>query len=346
MPKKLKPALIAVVVVCVLGALIAMASRDRTVWPDLMSQAKFVSPISGDPYQNAEIWVNDQQILMSNMIMPGSGSSGETLVNVDTGAQMTLTGITNSPNFMLISASPDGQWLLWYPYPTGTALGNAEVTRLDGSKTVKFDDEMNGLGTAWMPDSRHWIHCTMMGSSSFGGKIRDCDVDTGTCRDITVPGLTGYEKQVVADKSGNLVTTGMSNDYSASGYSGPFSITRINIAGTIPSATVTPVTPPKDPGSQSGQAIISPDGTRILWTTRVFHVAEWQIFMSRILHRGFVSLGGASDEDFYVSNIDGSNMHPLGRISNSFAFGQATWSPDSHRIALIINNRLAIVNVP
>lgn len=250
--RKAKTTLVVVLVACALGALFATATWNRApAWPDLIAEARY--PAAANTYAYAGVWVSNHQILMPVRV-------GRELIDVDSGAQTRVTGLTGRLNATPISASPDGRWLLWLENSPDSfpAVGEAVVTRLDGSGKVKFGDMLTGVA-AWLPDSRHWVHCKMI---TPGGRavLQECDIETGRCKDIRATGVTGDEDQIIADKLGNLLTTDSADDPTPDG----FAITRIKLNCRMPSMSVTPIVAPKDSSSQLDQFTLSPDGSKIL----------------------------------------------------------------------------------
>ena len=178
-----------------------------------------------------------------------------------------------------VSATGDGKWILAVSTNVmASSLVDAMATRADGSKTVTWKHDFNGLGSTWLPDNRHLLHCTFVngGISPYkhkpyaAGGIAILDTRTGKETDRVISGVSGYEQIVRVDKSGNLVMSSTSSDFFCTPKPGQVSVERVNINMAHPVLTVTQITVPNDSGAQDGNYFISPDGKRILWHFTVY----------------------------------------------------------------------------
>ena len=179
--------------------------RDVGVAPDLNARMRIVAH-SSDLADGANgypgTWLTDHLLLVPanlGLLPPASGrgtlvppsSTGRLIVDVDSGKRSEAPAFERLRGASTISASPDGRWILWFR-PTDNSLCGSNVTRSDGSKTIAWTQEFNGLGSAWMPDSRHWLQATYVIGS----------ISPSTHKAYGAPGVLGNEQIVRVDKSG------------------------------------------------------------------------------------------------------------------------------------------------
>ena len=102
------------------------------------------------------------------------------------------------------------------------------------------------------------------------------------------------------------------------------------------------ITMPNDPGAQGGSYYISPDCKQILWHLTVYDRSHGG--RTRVFARGGPTHETECD-DLFLSNIDGTGMRRIGRMTNGFVQSAIAWSPGSDRIALTVGRVIAVVDV-
>jgi len=308
----------------------------------LVGAAYFPSDIRGANLYPL-LWLNDNQGIVA-VHGPGHLAPGRTEFDLGTSKQLTVPGLAPTNYGELLTASPNGKWVLWCEYIRGSGKWSVFVTRLSDGKTIKLPEQTNRLAVCWLRDNRHIVLVDDV----------DAGIDQYTGRHYYVPGITILDtltRSVVNKKVQGItddiqiVREDVSGDLIMSGYpSWPCStlssvtLYRLNLHAKILNVNFLNVPVPTVPGSQDFCFIVAPNADRIIWH---FTSYSWAFMFMNFRH-GPLSIY----DDFYVTNLDGSGVRKIGHLSNGGTFGTMAVSPDGDKIAIQLNQNAAIINFP
>lgn len=250
-----------------------------------------------------------------------------------------------------VQISPDGRFVMWDSFRPNNAI---VIASLDGS--VHYSWLLNGLScfTRWLGDSRHWV---LLRLSAKAGPSRYEDaiiyrLDSGApIRRLrlgadhplnrgTFYGGSQLLRGIVPAADRILVNT-----WTDSGFVEPdFDIAELSLSHGLQQTRSKRVSAP--PNSLIRDLVISPRGDRLAWQLRYpqteTFIDRWIPFLRRPAER-WVGLA--------VSNIDGSNMHEIGRIPLRLSGRDKSipepdylrWSPDGKLLSFVYRDTLFAV---
>jgi hypothetical protein len=301
---------------------------------------------SNEPY----LWLTDHELLHFH-----SNNFGVQSATFDTlkKTESSVPGLVAVYRGHAVSASPDGQWVLWNTQQyENSAPGFAATRRADG-KTIRWPNfQMDRSEGFWLPDSRHWIGITLVptGQMMHGHPV-------GSTRfaifDVNHPGFQSYP--IASDTGGSRIlgvnTQGhviLDNSSSQAGFgqsSPPLSLSEVTLISPQPTAHPFSVIQPQTPPGESAYIFLSPQGDRLLWvnfSSRPSSIISWLSLWTR---HSFV--GGTESLDVWVLPLNGSASRHVGTWnSRQLSFGPAVrWNPDGKHISISLNDTLCSVPV-
>jgi hypothetical protein len=332
---------------------IAQANAAADTWPNLLTRTKLLAEASGQgevwgTMGPVGLWLGDHALLLPNA-SNRYPQAGRVILDVGTGIERPATGLGITNSGTLMSTSPNGQWVLWSNRVGNAPFGKPTVTRVDGTRTVAWKAMFSGLDSGWLSDSNRFASVGYVpgGISPYthrrfdGPGINIYNVQTGRSVAIAVPNLPNNYQTICCDRSGNLVMTASSGFYVRS--QPTVEIDRLNLHSSNPVVTMTTIPIPQDPGANDGNFYVSPHGTRILWRFNVYTASQIST-SSSLFPRSMRATNMAID--YFVSNIDGTSLRKVGRLTGSYSPWPTAWSPSDDKVALMINQQVGIVSLP
>ncbi len=302
---------------------------------------------SGEPY----LWLNSHEILHFRE----DQLHGFSAVSYDTKTQKEQP----EPNLScvqsghVISASPDGQWVLWDTQKYDDPPTIMAATRRADGKTIRWryvqQDTSAGF---WLLDSRRWVDIAevSMGRITHGHRVLArrlvvYSVDHPGLQTFVIPADTGTEYVMGVTSQGKVILT---DSFGERG--GRFGQARsllplreIFLGSPGAAARLISVSLPAFPPAAGSRFNLAPQGDRMLWSCLSFQPPS---LLSRA--RGFIRRTapyGMVEKDVWVCSLNGSAPTHLGTWSSS-DMGDFSWNPDGKHISLTMQNQLYSVSVP
>jgi hypothetical protein len=244
----------------------------------------------------------------------------------------------------MISCSPDGKWVLWCDTTHGSGMWTLAATRLADGKTKHWKVSSNGLGLCWLSDSRHFVSISYVdaGISPYTGRpyaapgIVIFDAASGTMEKKLVPGLSPNIFIAVADKTDKIIMAESNSFYSSN--TPTVKLYRMDMHAKPLTVESLQVTVPQVPGSQDGTFYITPKGDGIVW-----HFTSYDQSLAQKL---FKQHRMTTYDDFFVTNIDGTGLQTIGRLTDASCQRNVSVSPEGDKIAINMRDDAAVIPLP
>lgn len=317
----------------------AFSSRERL----LLSQA---TRVAQEKDWSEYRWISPQEVLI---IRNPPVDFGWDLSRYDlrTHSETELTALNRRlPDSLVMHGqwelSPDGRWCLWTDENSGICSA-----RLDGSGYRKWPGDWHTEEIHWMGDSRHWL--TLQGAwpeeTFHQFLVRNVEAPT---EKIVIPlsdmnpfvRVLGDNAIYVLAQDHLFVETGSPNITNC------FTLTEFSMRPTVTPLRRFSIHPPS--GWHMNEYQFSPRGDRIAWLFTYdqtqFHPSPLMTFLHRFLP--FVHNDAPDDISLWVSALDGSGMHEIGRAPAKHSpTGQLEpdlleWLPDGKRLSFRYNGSL------
>lgn len=302
---------------------------------------------SGEPY----LWLNSHEVLHFR----GSQAQGFYAVTYDTKTQKEQS----EPNLScvqtghVISASPDGQWVLWDTEKYDDPPTVMAATRRTDGKTIRWRYVQHERSAGfWLPDSRRWVDIAevSMGQVTHGHRVLARrlvihSVDHPAVQAFVIPADTGTEYVMGVTSQGKIILTDAFGQ--RAGRFGQaqslLPLREISLNGCRATARPIAVALPASLPRATSIFYLAPQGDRMLLSSLSFQPPS---LLSRA--RGFIrhtAPYGMDEKDIWVCPLDGSALTHLGTWSSS-DMGDFSWNPDGKHVSLTMQNRLYSVSVP
>jgi len=302
---------------------------------------------SGEPY----LWLNSHEILHFR----GNQMHGFSAITYDTKTQKEQP----EPNLScvqtghVISASPDGQWVLWDTQKYDDPPTIMAATRRADGKTIRWRYVQHQRSAGfWLPDSRRWVDIAEVstGQITHGHRVLArrlviYSVDHPGFQTFVIPADTGAEYVMGVTSQGKVILTDSFGE--RAGRLGQaqslLPLREISINGPRAAARIILVPLPASPPAATSLFYLAPQGDRMLWSCLSFQPPS---LLSRA--KGFIrhtSPYGLDKKDVWLCHLDGSPPTHLGTWSSS-DMGDFFWNPDGKHISLAMQNELYSVPVP
>ncbi len=301
----------------------------------------------GEPY----LWLNTHEILH----FQGDQQRGFSAVSYDTKTQTeqpepAFSGVQTGH---VISASPDGKWVLWDTHQSDDPPIVMAATRRSDGKTIRWRYiQPGGDAGFWLPNSRRWVDIAdiaigkvVHGHRVLGRRLVVYSVDQPGSQSFAIPGDTGTEHILGVTSQGKIILTNSFGE--RAGRTGqPASVLplrEIFINGLRATARTVPVPLPASPPTSGSMFYLSPQGDRMLWSSLSFKPPS---LLSRV--RGLLrhtAPYGMDAKDVWVCHLNGSAPTHLGTWSSS-DMGDFSWNPDGKHLSLSMQSNLYSVPMP
>lgn len=303
---------------------------------------------SNEPY----LWLTNHELLHFD----GDSMRGIRAFSSDilTHAEVPEPGITAMQQGHVISASPDGQWVLWNTQQFNTSVPGMAASQPSGGKTVRWPHLQTWGSTGfWLPDSRRWVCVNFVPTGQMINhqpvaekRLVVYDVSRPGIRTFPIPGDTGAENILGVTPQGKIIF----ND-TFDGWGGPpgqpqppLSLREVSLDGPQPTARTFQVQVPKTPPGESPRLLLSPRGDRLLWTCFSARQNLFLVWLSSLTHRSF---GGSGESlDIWTCPLDGSAPSHVGTWSSPQMGFTACWNPDGKHVSMTMQNQLYSISVP
>ncbi len=333
------------------------------VWPrppKLMDRARKVASVKGwmiDRGPDACMawgWISDRELIFLRQNGPRPAFYRHDIV---TGVESSIPALTKlflttgaDPDG--IQVAPDGQYVLWNGYHAED--GRIVGARIDGGEFFRGPNGLRGFAR-WLGDSRHWFELGMKVSVFADARI--CSIAAGgSSARINIRAAHPINNS--SSYGGNEIVRGiqgscdriLTNDWSyrAITTSTRVSISELNLAsGFSPTRTYSVQIPQ---GRYACDVITAPRGDQIAWKF-AFENHEGVIdVLSRWLPRFRAPCQTVA---LYVSSVNGSNMHDLGRMESIDNKSDEVfmrepdyikWTPDGKHLSFIYRDSLYLVS--
>ena len=302
----------------------------------------------GEPY----LWLNRHEILHFR----GSQPLGFSAVSYDTLTQTekpepTLSALQTGH---VLSASPDGQWVLWDTQQGDDPPTVMAATRRSDGKTVRWRFVLHSTSAGfWLPDSRRWAGFADVstGQVAHGRRVLArrlvvYSIDRPEVRPHVLPGDTGAEYVMGVTPQGKIILTeSFAERRRPSGQNAALlPLREVSISGLRAAVRPVAVSLPAFPASAAvSRFYLSPQGDRLLWSCLSFQPPTFLSRARGLLHRTAAS--GMDRKEVWVCRLDGSAPTRLG-IWTSSDIGDFAWNPDGRHVSVTIQNKLYSVSVP
>ena len=307
----------------------------------------FVFPT--EPY----LWLNDHELFHFNgETMHGfQGAAFDTRTHADT----PELGLTVVQQGHVISASPDGQWVLWDTRKYNNSVPGMAATRRTDGKTVRWPglqtDRDEGF---WLPDSRRWIGITFLPTGKvirrrpvYQKRLVVYSVDHPGFQSYPVLGDNGGTRILGFDAQGHVI---LDNSYEGWGGSPgqappPLSLVDISLNTHPPTARPFQVPQPQTPPGQASNILLSPQGDRLIWSSFSIRPSTIIGWLSSWTRHSFTR--GTTSLDIWTCRMDGRLPQHLGTWSGQqVSFPSAVrWNPDGKHISFTMRGILYSVPV-
>ena len=328
--------------VLVVGITFLVLWNFRPRVPSLLEVATQVVP--RERFYGSEFaWLSNEEYLCF-------GADGRTLsrYRLSNGVSTTITGSFGNfswggdPN-----VSPNGKWLSWNMYTKRRDGGSMLVrhpmiTPLAETHTGMLMPFSQGR---WEPDSRYIIGETMDGKEGVGRQMMIYDVLLKRINEtlpIIADDYFGLENGVFVAPD-RLVT--MPDDLYFDGgpaENEPLEIMEYTLNKTLHRIRRWSVTPPHDTSFQETR--ISPNGDRIAWLVYTEHLDPTLTALNRLLP--FLKSRSQPRLELWISRLDGTEMHILGRLTlstknaNKLCVNDLRWLPDGKSLSFTYTDAL------
>lgn len=348
-----------------LGLAAAVAVLCLAFWGGQhQSQSRPLTPISstadwqlgyGEVFQTETyLWLTDHEMLHFGQSTLGGGQqalSYDTRNHADT----PEPGLNAVQAGHVISASPDGQWVLWNTQKyNNSAPGMAATHRADG-KTIRWPhiqtDRSEGF---WLPDSRRWVGIVyvptgkiLRGHPVYKKRLAVYCVDHPGFQAYTIPGDNGGSRILGFNTQGHVIL-----DNSFEGWGGPpgqsqppLSLMEVSLASPHPTARPLQVPQPQVPPGQTSAILLSPQGDRLLWSSFSVRPSTLLGWLSSWTRHSFSR--GTTSLDIWTCHLDGSPPQHIGTWSGQqISFPSAVrWNPDGRHISFTLRGTICSVPV-
>lgn len=254
----------------------------------------------------------------------------------------------------VISASPDGQWVLWNTQTFSSSPPGMAATRRADGKIVLWPHLQTWQSTGfWLPDSRRWVcvNFVLTGQMINGHPVAEkrlvvYDVNRPGTRSFAIPGDTGVENILGVTPQGKVIFNDSFDQWG--GPPGqpqpPLSLREVSLKGPQPTARTFQVQVPKTPPGEGARVSLSPQGDRLLWTCFSARPNSFLLWFSSLTHRSFS--GGRESLDIWTCPLNGSAPSHVGTWNRPRMGFIACWNPDGKHVSMTMDGELYSVSVP
>jgi hypothetical protein len=235
---------------------------------------------------------------------------------------------------VLCRVSPDGKWILW-------GSGQPNAFAVDGKRPVWFPASISvSNGSAWLPDSRHWIGCKVVQANTM--QINICCVDRpGKYDSFDVPN-PGMSELLGCTRGNNSLFWQLE-------WTGPKSVGNINLLEIplVPKGRIhrITITPPPNHQAILGSIALSPQGDRLAYLfTNPYTPPSWPL-MRHLWH--LFGIKEHQEQSLWVSDLDGSHMHEIGHVALRPGIPvprDLRWTPSGTKLSFIAGDSLYTVD--
>jgi len=328
-----------------------MLGPGRSGEPDLLSNCKVASTVSegwGSFLANDYAWVDNHHVVRQTVDTNGPASFAAVVEDTDNGSQTPFSlppgaALSSTDSYLLTSFSPDGAWALWQAPDYGKAM----CSSFDASKTMTWNSSSQFIasGMRWLPEGDRWA--TIVGASTVAIYCPSSPVP----QTIGITGLTlssGHYIAAIAHDGCMLVADRSDSRFSAWEYNKqtPYVFHQYQmkiIGGKVTSITQLPdiaAAVPSIPDAQDGQAVVSPEADRILWTFRSY--TRRPLDLARLFH---MYDPPGSVLRMYVSDIHGGSLREIGALDEGTEYpvrNGPVWCPDGKHFSFVWTSKLYV----
>ncbi len=270
---------------------------------------------STQPY----LWLTDHEVFHFN---------GDTMRGLQADAYDTRThtetmypGLSVVQSGHVISASPDGQWVLWDTQKFSNSPPGMAVTHRKDGKTVRWPLQTDRSEGCWLPDNRHWAAITSIVPGWLGNSKPQYDT-TVSIFCVDHPGIQKYHVRTTvspgyilgANPQGHLILNASFSGWGTPGQATPpLSLLEVSLNTNPPAVNAFQVPQPQTPPSQPVNVLLSPQGDRLLWSTFSIKPSTLVGWLSLWTHH--MVAGGTESLDVWVCRLDGSPSQHVGTWS-------------------------------
>lgn len=305
---------------------------------------------SNEPY----LWLTDHEVFH----FKGDKRHGFRPVSFNTRTQTEQPepGLTAVQKGYVISASPDGQWVLWNTTKNKTFVPGMAATRRADGKTIRRIFQIDHSEGIWLPDSRRWVGIVSVptgkishGSHVSKNRIAVFSVDRPGMQTFSMPANRNAIWILGVDMQGHVIQC----NSCWGGLPGkPFALVESALDPLHPTMRQFQVPQPQMPLGATNLTTLSPQGDRLLWSNvseipPVKHAGIIGWLYSQ-MHHSAADLYGTKALDIWVSRLDGSVPIHIGTWPTQDLTSVAPvvqWNPDGKHVSMIIDQILYSVPV-
>ncbi len=277
-------------------------------------------------------WLSDHELLHFG----GDGKSGYQALsyNTRTRADVPEPNLNVVQQGHMVSASPDGQWVLWNTHKALPFEPGMAATRRSDGKTVYWPRLQPSRGVGfWLPDSRRWVCLEDLPNARPGDtpsrqRLDVCRVDHPGVRSTPIPKDRTFSALLGVDARGQAVLVDPSSERTT-----PVGPASLRLAAHRAVSAVPPLRWLESikPDPQTGQdyfIFLSPQGDHLLWSLNVVNAKAVGI-------------------SFHSARLDGSPPQDLGAwyAENVSKAGAIQWNPDGKHVSFDMQDVLYSVSV-
>lgn len=329
-------------------------------------QLGYASVFDTDPYG----WLDSHEIIFFG----GDSMRGyqPTVLDTQTQTSHPEPGLNAVQQGHFITASPDGQWVLWNMQTFSTSKPGMAATRRSDGKTVRWPGLQTDRSTGfWLPDSRRWVSMMpvntgkMIGKSHvYADKFVVYSVDHPSVQTYGLPDVrtttswweNGAVKTVLSAPAppegghfqgdilgttpqGHMIIARGSPEAQGppGGTPPPFSLSEMTLSSTNPVTRDFQITLPQASPSNYGRIALSPQGDRLLWTCFSNRPASLQAWFDKLVHHAYS--GATESLDVWICPLNEKPPRHLGTWSGS-RLGNCRWNPDGRHLSFVKDQAL------
>ena len=319
--------------------------------PSLLDHARRIPNMQALALAPDYFWLNDNELMYQK---PNSEAGGSQVMrrNIETGTE-TVQGDLASGGLQL---SPNGAWALTYTAGRGGMLFTIE--RADGSRKFLYRSPSKPVQPrlAWTPDDFCLVE--LVPSYKEKGKVKPALLRTYFLNSATAPASNTVEENATgllllgALPNHHVLATDTSLWFPTDTQSGNAGKAQMLDFPPERDSVAHHYTLSKPPDSLNGEAILSPQGTRIAWMFGDIHEPPGYVHLSKLYETLHIRHSRAVS--FWISNPDGSDLHKVGNIpiaeaakyTASVTFpSNLRWTNNGKNVSFLYDNSLYIVPV-